>query len=616
MASRFYFSSTATTPVTPAFDGAWTRVTEALRREMHTTKDNSAVTLTTIWAGGAAGVTESALARQFVSRPLAAGIAFAMTDTIKCQVLCAESATNDNINQQPITVKVVSQDGNTLRTTLKGLSHIGPNTTEWNTSSRNKIVTDSDTLDANYTTVAGDRLVVEIGGQVSSAGGASVTGTMWFGAPTGSTDLGENETDTSTALVAWFEISRTVTFAAAGDIAGTSLIDVTPTAILLGDGSLAGTSLVELTPAAILLGAVDIAGTSLITFTPTATLSGAVVTSPHPALDLTRIAVGGPGRGYAGFTAKGGVVVGPLAGDSLITFTPTATLEGGVALAGIGTLAFTNTAALAGTAVLAGSSAIVFANSATLAGTVALAGSSAIVFANSATLLGSAAIAGTGAIVFTNAASLTGAGALAGASNPAFTETATLAGAAALAGTAALTFTTAGMLILPTGSILGTAAITFTEAATLTAAGALAGSSALAFTTSATITGESPIAGISPVTFANSAGLSGEGALAGTSQLLFTNTGSMVLGDISGLSSLSFTPQGVLLADGALAGPSVLQFLALASLIDASAPTNPTRLTLSDAGIGTGAFSDTGIGSGSLSDTGIGGGTLSDAPPS
>lgn len=175
-------------------------------------KDGSTIQSTTFWANGAAAANESALARQFVSDGMAAGIAFVTTDTIKCQVLCQESAANDNLNRQPITVKVYSEDGQTLRATLLALAHIGPNTTEWlATGPRNKIVADGDVLTTGYTTVAGDRLVIELGGQASSAGGSTVTGTQWYGA-NGASDLGENETDTNTALNAWFEISRTITF--------------------------------------------------------------------------------------------------------------------------------------------------------------------------------------------------------------------------------------------------------------------------------------------------------------------------------------------------------------------------------------------------------------------
>lgn len=210
MATRFYLSATATPSITPGY-AAWTRTTEGARRYMYASKDGSVMTSVTTWANGNAAANDSSLSRQFISMPMAAGVAFSTSDTIKCYARCYESGTNDNINRQPICVKVYSEDGATLRATLKALGHIGPNTTEWVAlTATNKTFADGDTLDTNYTTVDGDRLVVELGGQVSSAGGTSVTGTLSFGADAAS-DLGENETDTA-ANNPWFEISRTISF--------------------------------------------------------------------------------------------------------------------------------------------------------------------------------------------------------------------------------------------------------------------------------------------------------------------------------------------------------------------------------------------------------------------
>jgi len=215
VAIRFYLSSFDGVPdgITPVFAG-WTRTTEGVRRRMMPSpKDNSALATKTIWAGGAAAVDESALAVQFISDRLAAGHVFTTSDTFKCYIRCAESATNDNINRQPICVKVVSEDGLTIRATLFGLAHAGPNTTEWIvTTLTNKALADGDTFTAGYTTVEGDRLVVEVGGQVSAAGGTSVTGSMSFGtAP--SADIAENETGTA-ADKSWFSLpTLTLTFA-------------------------------------------------------------------------------------------------------------------------------------------------------------------------------------------------------------------------------------------------------------------------------------------------------------------------------------------------------------------------------------------------------------------
>lgn len=268
MATRFYLSSTGTVTQTPGF-AAWTRTTEGLRRSMSPTKDASAITSTTMWANGSAAANDSALARQFVSAPMSAGVAFATSDTIKAQARCNESAINDNVNRAPIAVKVYSQDGATLRATLLGLGHVGLNTTEWPTALTNKTIANSDALTAGYTTVLGDILVVELGAQVDATGGTTVTATMSFGSASAS-DLLENETDTA-ANNPWFEISRTISFANI----------VTPGVLALTIATFAPTLLQALTPGTLAL--------SLATFAP-AVLVTAPIIPATATLSLTTFA--------------------------------------------------------------------------------------------------------------------------------------------------------------------------------------------------------------------------------------------------------------------------------------------------------------------------------------
>lgn len=209
--TRFYLPSLPTNAgvdITPGFAG-WTVTTNMVRRTMAPIKTSSAMTDLTIGMGTGANTTQGFV--QFISEPLASGIGFTTADTIKCYIRVLESAINDNINRQPICVKVYAADGTTLQATLKALGHIGPTTTEWDTTTaESRSLADGDVLDANYTTVAGDRLVVEVGGQVSSAGGTSVSGTMRFG-DSAAADLDESEIDTGDDNP-WFEISRTCTF--------------------------------------------------------------------------------------------------------------------------------------------------------------------------------------------------------------------------------------------------------------------------------------------------------------------------------------------------------------------------------------------------------------------
>lgn len=209
MATRFYMDPTLTPPFTPGF-AAWTRTSEGVRRVMSGGKIGTAMSSLNTGGNATVAANGTMLAVQFSGPPMLAGNAFATTDTIKGYVRCLESAANDNINRTQIALKVYAADGSTLQATLKALGNYGPGTTEWDTAFRNQALADGDTLGANYTTVFGDFLVLEIGGQVSSAGGTSVTGSMSIGSNS-ATDLPENETETA-ANNPWFEISRTIQF--------------------------------------------------------------------------------------------------------------------------------------------------------------------------------------------------------------------------------------------------------------------------------------------------------------------------------------------------------------------------------------------------------------------
>lgn len=211
MATRFYFDPTLVAPFTPGF-AAWTRTSEGVRRQMGRGRYGTAMSSLTTFANSAAAANASSLLAQFSGPPMMPGIAFATTDTIKGYIRCFESAANDNVNRLPMCLKVYAKDGTTLQATLKALGHIGPNTNEWPNAAgiTSKTIADGDVLDANYTTVFGDFLVLEIGAQVSAAAGSTVTASMSVGSDS-ATDLGENETDTA-ANNPWFEISRDIQF--------------------------------------------------------------------------------------------------------------------------------------------------------------------------------------------------------------------------------------------------------------------------------------------------------------------------------------------------------------------------------------------------------------------
>lgn len=221
MATRLYFplsyapstewASTMTS--NPAF-AAWGQTTGALRRVMvpQAVANDYANIIDALGNGASISTTtpgNSALHVQLISLPMIAGLGFTTGTTFKCQIQGFESAVNDNVINRVRALRVFSRDGSTVQSTLIALGN-ATSVVEWNTSLRNLTFLAATASGANYTTVAGDRLVLELGHNDSS--GATIAATMRRGVTGQSADLGENETDTTTTLRPWFESSLNLTF--------------------------------------------------------------------------------------------------------------------------------------------------------------------------------------------------------------------------------------------------------------------------------------------------------------------------------------------------------------------------------------------------------------------
>lgn len=207
MATRFYLSNTEAGPAGTFTFATWGESASAVRRTMDpslTTDPLTTVAVPTVSPGN------SELHRQLIGAPMAAGIAFTTSDTYSIQIQGLESAANDNVMNRNRALRVFSQDGSTVRATLKGLGAAAI-TTEWPTTLTNLQFGNAVTLTNGYTTVAGDRLVLELGHGDSA--GTTVSASLRWGRDASATgDLGVNETDTTSTLRPWFEISRTITF--------------------------------------------------------------------------------------------------------------------------------------------------------------------------------------------------------------------------------------------------------------------------------------------------------------------------------------------------------------------------------------------------------------------
>jgi plastocyanin len=211
--TRLYFSASQTPSVSPSF-GSWGYTTEAGRYALLSSKAVSGESLVTGTRIGPSNSGITQLDRQYVSEPMSVGLVFTSGSTsVKAQLQCREFNNGDN-TRSGLSIRIVSNDGTTTRAILLAPANYGLTSGEFvnGATLRNAAYANGDTVTSSYTTVEGDRLVVEIG--YTDNAGSSVEGQCRYGAPSG-TDLPENETTTTTNNIPWIEFSNTVTFATA-----------------------------------------------------------------------------------------------------------------------------------------------------------------------------------------------------------------------------------------------------------------------------------------------------------------------------------------------------------------------------------------------------------------
>jgi len=212
MATRLYFPLTEAAPVTTiGFESVWTYTSEALRRKLNNVKGSSAITIGTQvgpWTPG-----QLALDRQFVSTRMDAGIIFTSgVTTFSGQLMVREYAAGDNVANWLMGVRIVSENGTTVRATIRAATSNFQNAEFINNATHRNQSLDlaggAITTTGSYTTVLGDRLVVEIG-YADTAGASPEASAKWG---ENATDLPVNNTQTTDGA-GWIEFSNTITFA-------------------------------------------------------------------------------------------------------------------------------------------------------------------------------------------------------------------------------------------------------------------------------------------------------------------------------------------------------------------------------------------------------------------
>ncbi len=164
-ATRFYFPSgiLMNSPVSPAYDAGWEQTGGAFTRKILIYKPK--LSFTTIVAGFNVTIpittTQDILTNQFISEPIPAQ---RITGTFSLVIPCDENATTNNATLA-VVVKVVSQDGGTVRGTL--FSVFGTDTEFPLAASVATRIVNTQAVTA-LTTQPGDRIVVEVGAHAAA----------------------------------------------------------------------------------------------------------------------------------------------------------------------------------------------------------------------------------------------------------------------------------------------------------------------------------------------------------------------------------------------------------------------------------------------------------------
>lgn len=219
--TRMYLSLSEPAAVSPAFGSGWEDTSEAELRRLKDVKGTEAITI-----GQTVDIAEDTgndeLDRQFVSTRMAASVVFTSgVTTVKAVVMTREYAGTDDVTQCITNLRVLSEDGLTVRATLLATANYGA-TLEFinNATHRNHRCADGDTVTSSYTTVSGDRLVFELGYKTDGAETSPQASAKWGD---NATDCAENNTGT-TDCTGWLELSNTITFI--GELTTRRVIDL------------------------------------------------------------------------------------------------------------------------------------------------------------------------------------------------------------------------------------------------------------------------------------------------------------------------------------------------------------------------------------------------------
>ena len=231
--TRFYLWEASPAPVSPAVDPGWASTAAPFaRRPMHPFARGGDNLTSVAGFGSTAG--QNRCHRQFVGPPMQARQVFDTAVTYKAYAQGLQRNASDNLRTR-IGIRIVSRDGATVRHTVKALGDYSSGAV-WNTVLRSAAFFAGEPGTGSYTTVPGDRLLVEFGH--GDATGATISGSSRWGSTASGGDLPEDETSMSTKVRPWFECSLDLAFEAPTQV--TRYVNTASTAG--GDGTTNGTA--------------------------------------------------------------------------------------------------------------------------------------------------------------------------------------------------------------------------------------------------------------------------------------------------------------------------------------------------------------------------------------
>lgn len=206
MATRFYLPEDAITPpISPTPSASWEDTSNLVRSICSTAKYGDAMTTVALPDDGD-DTSKDVLSRQYVSAELTAGQTITGSQSLKSQCRIVEVSGGNNLFLA-LGIRVIASDGTTVRKTVLDVTRDNTEASSGTLTNRAFTATSAAT---NYTTVAGDRLVIEIGLGGDPAGGSVHEGSLRLGTAAAS-DLAEDDSST-TDNNPWVQLNDSLTF--------------------------------------------------------------------------------------------------------------------------------------------------------------------------------------------------------------------------------------------------------------------------------------------------------------------------------------------------------------------------------------------------------------------